>query len=279
MSSTPPTMLCGLIGHPLGHSLSPILHNWGFAHCGLAGVYMAWDTPPERLREVITAVRALHIVGISVTIPHKEAVLMLADRQTPLAQAAGAANTLFWENGLLVADNTDIEGFMHPLRAYGHIRTALVLGTGGVARAALFGLKELGLQNIMLCGRNPDKTALLAKEFSVQNLEWEKRGSWLAEQGVDIVINTTPLGMKGAFEGKSALELEHFEHAAYKGLAYDLVYTPTRTRFLANAATAGWQIQEGLAMLAAQGIAQFLRWTGRELPFNDVLTLLRRQLA
>ena len=85
--------------------------------------------------------------------------------------------------------------------------------------------------------------------------------------------------MKGAFEGKSALEAKHFACAPRKGLAYDLVYTPARTRFLANAEHAGWQIQEGLAMLASQGIAQFLRWTGRELPFNDVLMLLRQQLA
>lgn len=279
MRIIPPTMLCGLIGHPLGHSLSPILHNWGFKYCDLAGAYMAWDTPPECLENVIAAVRTLKIAGLSVTIPHKEAVLKLADKQTPLAAAAGAANTLFWENGLLVADNTDVAGFTAPLQKYQSMETALVLGTGGAARAALFGLKALGIRNITVCGRIPDKTEYLAKEFAAHGLEWEKRGEWLADHGADIVVNATPLGMKGAFEGKSALETEHFACVPSKGLAYDLVYTPARTRFLANAEYAGWQTQEGLAMLAAQGIAQFLRWTGRELPFNDVLMLLRQQLA
>ena len=274
-----PTMLCGLIGHPLGHSLSPILHNWGFKHCGLSGVYMAWDTPPDRLQNVIAAVRVLRIAGLSVTIPHKEAVLALVDKKTPLAAATGAANTLFWEHDLLVADNTDVEGFIVPLQACKNAKTALVLGSGGVARAALFGLEKLGVRNAAVCGRNPDATRLLADEFAVQALEWEKRGQWLADEGADIVINATPLGMKGKFEGKSALAAEHFTQAARTGLAYDLVYTPARTPFLEYAANAGWKTQEGLAMLAAQGIAQFLRWTGRELPFNDVFALLRRRLA
>lgn len=278
MSVTPPTMLCGLIGHPLGHSLSPILHNWGFARCGLPGAYMAWDTPPERLRDVIAAVRALRITGLSVTIPHKEAVLALADRQTPLASATGAANTLFWEKGLLVADNTDVAGFAAPLRECGTMESALVLGVGGVARAALFGLRELGVRSVTVCGRDPGKTGRLAEEFKARSLEWEKRGEWLAHTGADIVVNATPLGMTDAFEDKSALEPGHFARAARAGLAYDLVYTPARTRFLEHAANAGWRVQEGLAMLAAQGIAQFLRWTGRELPFNDVLMLLRQRL-
>jgi len=273
-----PRMLCGLVGHPLGHSVSPVLHNWGFAHTGLPGVYMAWDTTPECLPAAITAMRTLKITGLSVTIPHKQAVLGLVDRLTPLAAATGAANTLFWENGYLVADNTDIAGFVAPLRTCKTLRTALVLGTGGVACAALFGLKELSVTNITVCGRDWGKTTGLAEKFGVHALAWEKRGEWLERTGADIVINATPLGMAGDFKNKSALEPIHFASAARSALAYDLVYTPVRTQFLAHAAEAGWQIQGGLAMLAAQGIAQFLRWTGCELPFNDVFELLQQHL-
>lgn len=278
MTVVSPTMLCGIIGHPLSHTLSPLLHNWGFIHFRLPGVYMAWDTPPAKLSRIIDAMRTLPIAGMSVTIPHKTAVLALADETTARARACGAANLLFWQNGSLIADNTDIEGFCAPLSSGPSPESALVLGTGGAARAVLAGLREMKVARVALCGRSVPAAKALAQEFGATPLAWENRGDYLATVKTDLVVNATPLGMKGPFAGTSALSETDFSQAAKKGIAYDLVYTPIETPFLQKAKNAGFSVQPGLAMLVWQGIAQFRRWTGKTIPFNEAFSLLRAQL-
>jgi len=125
-----PSRLFGIIGHPLGHSLSPLLHNWGFGHFGLPGVYLAWPVTPERVADFMTAVRVLGIEGVSVTIPHKAAVMGLVDGVTDRARAVGAVNTPFWREGELGGGNTDGAGFGAPRRGVGG-----VAGGGGGAKA------------------------------------------------------------------------------------------------------------------------------------------------
>ncbi|MDQ7832884.1 MAG: shikimate dehydrogenase [Desulfovibrionaceae bacterium] len=267
-----PTRLFGIIGHPLGHSLSPLLHNWGFGHFGLPGVYMAWPVEVGRVADFMTAVRLLGIEGVSVTIPHKAAVMEYVDGMTDRARAVGAVNTLFWQGGRLWGENTDVAGFVAPLREMGDVPgTALVLGGGGAARAAVAGLAELGVPEIVVSNRTEAKARELARDFGVGVVDWERRG----ERAGGLVVNATPLGMLGKNEGQSPLPPGALGPGS---VAYDLVYNPHETAFLRDAATAGARMIPGLSMFFGQAVEQFRIWTGCELPRVEGMALLRKAL-
>lgn len=260
-----PEKLFGIIGYPLGHTMSPALHNWGFERFGIAAAYMAFPTSPDKVADFITAFRTLPISGASVTIPHKETVMPLIDGITERARLVGAVNTLYWDNGRLMGENTDITGFLSPLRAHAaRISSALVLGAGGAAKAVLAGLRELGVESVCITNRSPERAVAVAAPFGVTVVPWEDRGSVVA----DLVINSTPLGMAGTNVEHTPYPAEYFY--ASGGIAYDLVYNPLRTRFIAEADAAGWQTLDGLHMFAAQGIEQFRIWTGETLPLDAV---------
>jgi shikimate dehydrogenase len=262
-----PGLLCGVTGWPLDQSLSPLLHNQAFADLGIAGRYEAWPRRPDELEDFVRFVRERPVQGVSVTIPHKERILPLLDGLTREARSLGAVNTLFWSQGKLLGHNTDLEGFMLPVRDRPAPVLALLLGTGGAARAAAAGLGMLGAGGVVLAGRSPDKGAALAGAFACRSVPWEKRGDVLPDQGPFWVVNATPLGMKGKAEEETPCGAEFLAAAAARAkggcLAYDLVYNPLRTRFLREAAAGGWAVQDGLAMLVAQAAAQFRIWTGR----------------
>jgi len=266
--------LYGITGYPLGHSLSPVLHNWALRRAGIAGAYLAWPLQTGQMPELIQAVRTLRIQGLSVTIPHKEAVMPLLDSLTARARALGAVNTLYWDQDSLCGENTDVEGFVAPLR--GRVFTgALVLGAGGAARAVLAGLRELGLPAVAVCNHNKERAQKLADEFGVHCADWEDRAVYEA----DLVINATSLGMRGEREGDNPLPPEAFTRGGARSrTAYDLIYAPLRTRFLAAAEATGWRTQDGLAMFIAQAQAQFRLWTGREFSAEQARTLLLREL-
>lgn len=269
---TPPQYLYGIIGHPLGHSLSPRLHTWAMTQTGHSGAFYAWPVAPERLADFIRAARELPVHGLCVTIPHKTAVLPLLDGLTDAAQAVGAANTLFWREGELWGHNTDVAGFLAGLDNFradrGTPQSALILGAGGAANAVLYALQSLGVSEIRLAARNEQVGATLAARFGAKFIPWEIR----AAQPAQLVVNTTPLGMAGAVgAGETPLTAKDF--SALSGnftpaacLAYDLVYNPLHTPFLQAAAIAGWGAQEGLTMLAAQGLDQFELWSGKPAP-------------
>ncbi len=272
----PPQYLYGIIGHPLGHSLSPLLHTWAMERAGHPGAFYAWPVQPERLADFIRSIRQLPVHGLCVTIPHKTAVLPLLDGLTDEAQGVGAVNTLFWREGALWGHNTDVAGFLAGLRDFCKTRDtpqfALVLGAGGAAHAVLYALKSLGVKSVGLAARNAQAGAELAARFGARFVPWEERAAWPAQ----VVVNTTPLGMAGAAgEGKTPLSAADFANlrSAWAGdlppsdcLAYDLVYNPLETPFLRAAAAAGWAVQAGLTMLAAQGLAQFELWSGKTAP-------------
>jgi len=267
-----PSRLFGIIGHPLGHTLSPLLHNWGFGHFGLPGVYLAWPVTPDRVADFMTAVRVLGIEGVSVTIPHKAAVMGLVDGITGRARAVGAVNTLFWRDGKLWGENTDVAGFVAPLREMGDVPgTALVLGGGGAARAAVAGLLELGVPGIFVSNRTAAKARDLARDFGVRDAPWEKRGEYAG----GLVVNATPLGMLGNNEGLSPMPPGSLGAGA---VAYDLVYNPHETRFLKDAAASGARTVPGLEMFFGQAVEQFRLWTGLELPRREGMALLGRAL-
>jgi len=271
--STPliPEKLYGIIGHPLAQTLSPALHNWGFARLGVAAAYAAFPTPPEKLAAFIQAVRTLPIAGLSVTIPHKETVMPLLDAVAPSAQRANAVNTLVWEDGLLVGHNTDVTGFVAPLVEREGLKSVLVLGAGGAAKAVLAGLSELGITDIVVTNRDLERARKLAAQFGVSAVGWEERTGACA----DLVVNATPMGMKGKAEEDSPLPPGFWKPGQ---TAYDLVYNPRETLFLRQAAKARARVIDGLTMFAAQGAAQFKLWTGLDLPMEEVRDLLARAL-
>ena len=263
----------GIIGHPLAHSLSPLLHNLGFRRLGLDAVYEAWPVAPEELRRQMRQVRCEPIFGMSVTIPHKRAVMDHLDRVSERAQAVGAVNTVHWDDGMLCGDNTDVLGVVAPLRDLNPMpQTALVLGAGGAARAAVVGFREVGVPRVVVAHRTPDKAQALAEEFSVEAVDWDAR----TDCGADLVCNATPLGMDGALRDRSPWPADGFSGT---GTAYDLVYNPLVTRFLREAETAGWRTISGLDMFLAQGLAQFRIWTGEDMDADAARQALAAALS
>ena len=276
-----PALLCGIIGHPLGQSLSPLLHNWGFSRLGIAGRYFAWPQTPEALPAFISAVRTLPVAGVSVTIPHKERCIPLLDGLTPEARAVGAVNTLFWRDSLLLGHNTDLEGFMRPLQGLPPCACALVLGAGGAARAVVAALQALGISQIVVAARDPAKAMPLVQDFGCSVVPWEQRGAVRPSASGGLwVINTTPLGMTGKAPDQNPCPAELLALGDKSGncLAYDLIYNPLQTHFLAQAQAAGWAVQDGLMMFVAQGAAQFRLWTGHDLPLDEARALVLEAL-
>ena len=273
VSPTTGTALYGVTGWPLGQSLSPLLHNTGFAALGINALYMKWEVPPQKLPAFVESVRLLNIRGCSVTIPHKVELLPLLDEVSPLASRVGAANTIYWKGERLCGENTDVAGFMAPLA---NVPLAgadvLLLGAGGAARAVAAGLVTAAPQNRpakVFVATPSDKSHLpLAEEFGLTPLLWQDRH----DPAPLLVINTTPLGMRGKAEQDTpydyslAKPLAPATAATATPLAYDIVYNPLETRFLREARAAGRRCISGLEMFFGQGDAQFRLWTGQGLP-------------
>ena len=280
----------GVIGTPLAQSLSPALYAWGFSQSGHPGVYCAWEKTAESLPGFFAAVRGLPIAGLSVTIPHKQAVIPFLDELTPRAQAVGAVNLIYWRDGRLVGDNTDVAGFLAPLQK---LRAAgaqlpprvLLLGAGGAARAVLAGLgaglRELwgepGLAEVWVTARDAAKAEALAQDFGCRTLAWEDREQTLADPGIGgpaLIINATPLGMVGTFAEQSPLPnlssgCPNVESAPNDWFIYDIVYNPVQTPLLRAGRERGMTCVDGLDFFVAQAQEQFRIWTGAELPGPD----------
>lgn len=264
-----PKKLYGIFGYPLGHSLSPLLHNFGFEAKGIESVYMAFPVAPENLGEAMGGVRALPVFGASVTIPHKIAVMEYLDDLTDRAKAVGAVNTLYWRDGRLWGDNTDVAGVAAPLRlTERRFDRALVLGAGGAARACLAALRELEIPEIFVANRNKAKACALAKDFGCFALDWSERN-----QGFDLFVNSTPLGMLGENEAQSPIDESVL---GPESTVFDLVYNPLETKLIRQAESAGAKVVLGLEMFLHQGLEQFRLWTGERL---DAEAARRRLLA
>ena len=264
------TVLYGVTGWPLAQSLSPLLHNTGFTTLGLRALYLRWEVPPQRLPAFVDSVRTLRIGGCSVTIPHKVALLPLLDEASPLARQVGAVNTVYWQGDRLCGENTDVAGFMAPLAQedlYG--ANVLLLGAGGAARAAAAGLTGLARERrpdtVFICTPSDASHLPLAEEFGLTPLTWAQRH----EVPARLVVNTTPLGMRGKAENETPylFDLADKKNAAKTAvLAYDIVYNPLKTLFLRDAARHGRRCISGMDMFFGQGDAQFRLWTGQGLP-------------
>jgi len=272
---TAKTTLVGLIGWPISHSVSPVMHNAAFADLRLNWRYVPLPVHPERVAEAVAGVRALGLRGVNVTVPHKQAVMPHLDRWSPAAAAIGAVNTIIvGEDGELLGDNTDAAGFVTDLRANGVNPTgkrALVLGAGGSSRAVVYGLAEAGCASIVLLNRTLDKAenllAAMRQLFPAVPMLARSLPEGVAASAADadLIVNCTSLGMSPNLEG---LPWDEDVEFAPGQTVYDLVYNPAVTRLLQLASVDGATVIGGLGMLIHQGAIAFERWTGETAPVD-----------
>lgn len=260
------SQVMGVIGNPIGHSRSPLIHNTALAALGIDAVYLPLEVDDVRefVRDFVRpATRKMDWLmrGLSVTIPHKLSIMPYLDFIDPTAQQIGAVNTVVVEGSELRGYNTDVTGAMKPLAALTELRDArvAVLGAGGAARAVCYGLNERGAQTTVYA-RDARKAQTLAAEFGAQAAALDD-----FKGGADIVINCTPVGMQGHGEGRSPVVIEQLKGVR---LVYDLIYNPLETQLLKDAEAAGCQTLGGMAMLIGQAAEQFRLWTGREAPIE-----------
>lgn len=253
--------LAGVIGRPIAHSRSPQLHGHWLRKYAIKGHYVPMDIAPQDLESTIQMLPKMGFVGLNVTLPHKEAVLELADLVTDRAKLIGAANTLiFRKDGKIHADNTDGYGFMQNLLQSApkwnpQAGPAMVLGAGGAARAVLASFIDIGVPEILLTNRTRERAEQLKADFGdkIIVVDWVQAGN--AMEGVNAVINTTSLGMVGKPEMRVPLDA-----LAPGMLVSDLVYTPLQTKLLRAATDAGATAVDGLGMLLHQAAPGFERW-------------------
>jgi shikimate dehydrogenase len=249
----------GVIGWPVGHSLSPKIHRFWLAELGLRGQYEAVVVPPDWLEGTIDRFRVGGWRGFNVTVPHKETIIPLLDRLDPVAQAIGAVNTVVAiGDGQFEGRNSDAPGFMASLRAAQIVqidRPAVVLGAGGAARAILAALNDAGLREIRIVNRDLARAETLASSFPAVVCDWADREHAL--EGVGLLINATSLGMNG----QPALEIDLSSLPA-SAIVTDIVYRPLMTDLLLRARQRGNPVVDGLGMLLYQAVEGFAAWFG-----------------
>lgn len=279
------TRLLGVIGDPITHSLSPVMHNAALAELGADYLYLPF---PVKARDLATAVDGLATIGVqgfNITIPHKQAIIPWLHTITPEAQAIGAVNTVWRTPTGWHGTNTDLAGFLAPLRAlerdWSQARV-VVLGNGGAARAVVAGCTQLGLPQIQVVGRHPERLTQfhqswrdspLQPPLSVHTLET------LADllPAAALVVNTTPVGMHPAVTD-SPLSPRLIDRLAPTAIAYDLIYTPRPTQFLTLAAQRGLTTIDGLEMLVQQGAAALELWLDQPVPVGTMRRALLEYL-
>ena len=273
------TQLCGLLGNPVEHSLSPAIHNAAFRQLGLNFVYLAF--PVQDLEGAVRGLRALgHIRGLSVTIPHKVNILPLLDSAETTAKHIGSVNTIIKDHGLLVGSNTDASGALQALQQGGVERTGqrvVILGSGGAARAIAFALGVEGkIEHLTLLGVDEQERTALANDLKAKTsillhdraLTPETLQSALAQ--AQLLIHCTPIGMHPKVDESCVPK-----HLLHRDLTVmDIVYNPLNTRLLQDAQAAGCRTIQGINMFLYQAVGQFELWTGKPAPIEVMRKVL-----
>jgi len=261
------TRITGIIGLPVSHSASPAMHNRAFAELGLDFVYLPLEVSNvesfiSRLVRRETRELDWNLRGFSVTIPHKTAIIPLLDELDETARKVGAVNTVVVRGDRLIGYNTDVNGAMAPLERTIELKGEIcaVIGAGGAARAVISGLLERGA-GVTVFARNPEKARALSESFNINLQSIES----FASSDANIVINTTPVGMRGQNENESPIAKSDLRG---RKIVYDLVYTPIETRLLTDARAERCKTITGIEMLVAQGALQFELWTGEKPPID-----------
>jgi len=270
------TQTVGLIGYPLGHSISPVFQQAAFDHLGLDVRYELWETEPERLEEAVRGILAPEKLGSNVTVPYKENVIPFLDEVNEVAADIGAVNTIVKRGEGLTGYNTDAEGFLRAIEVEGKFnpegKKATMIGAGGVARAIGFSLIRGGIGSLSLFDIDLPRAERLAVDLGagVRILRSGEGSDYeAAVAGADLLINCTPIGMKHSpSEGESPVRKELITAGC---LVYDVVYNPMQTTLLRDAAEAGARTLGGLSMLVYQGVAAFELWTGKSAPVDIMM--------
>ncbi len=285
MSTTGQTRLVGVFGYPVGHSVSPQMHNAAFRHLGMDWCYVPFAVAPDDLERALRALPALGIIGVNVTVALKELALRAMDEVAPPADLVGAVNTVHCRGGKLVGYNTDVAGFTRSLVERGEKmvnRTVVVLGAGGAARAAVVALAQMGAARIWVVARRLAQgahTAELARRaapsVAAAAVKWEESGVRSAVAAADVLINATSMGMHPRHAQPAPVPARWLREGT---LVYDMVYNPPRTRLLAGALKRGCRAVGGLRMLVLQGAESFAVWTRRRAPVEVMQEAAARAL-
>lgn len=275
-----------VIGHPVAHSLSPLLHGKACELLRLDCSYEAFDVLPEALPDAVRSFREQGFAGLNVTLPHKEAISKLVNVISDEAKAVGAVNTLVFQSDLISGDNTDVYGFaasVEPVRGSIEGRTALLLGAGGSARAVLYSLlSRFNPAEILVANRDEDRGRDLLRHFAGRaggtkltsgSVEPAKLRSLLDR--AELIVNCTSLGLSPAVEGCPVKDDTVFRS---EQVVVDLIYTPLQTRLLALAAKSGARTISGLEMFLHQGARSFELWLGRPMPVDAVRPFIVSEL-
>lgn len=272
----------GLIGHPVGHSMSPLIHNDAFAKLGIEARYHAFDVKHELVKEAIAGIRALNIAGCNVTVPHKIAVMDFLDEVNDEAIQIGAVNTIVNKNGKLIGYNTDGRGYVKSLldETKEEIRekSILIIGAGGAARGVVTALLRHGVGQMAFTNRTLDKTnslVKLAEEFNVSATSIEKKTAEERLDQYDVIINTTSVGMSPNIN-HTPLSLTSLKPGA---IVSDLIYNPLETEFLKEAKERGGRTVNGIGMFVNQAVLAFEHWTGVKPDDKQMKKIVLQQLG
>lgn len=273
------TRVVGVIGEPVRHSLSPVIHNAAFAALGLDWVFAAFEVAADQGHSAVEAMRTLGLAGLNVTMPHKAAVAQTADRLTPLAAELGAVNCVFWDGDQLLGDNTDGAGFVAALRAEPGLDPAglscVVVGAGGAGRAVAQALGHAKAAEVVIVNRSPEP----ARHAAALAGERGRVGSVADVAAAELVVNATPLGMADANDAAGP-RLPFDLTLLHNGqIVADLIYHPTTTPLLEAARAVGAEAVNGLGMLVHQAALAFERWTGRDAPTQVMTDAAEDELA
>lgn len=260
------TKIYGLIGYPVEHSFSPLIHNAAFSALNIDARYLTFSVKPKQISQAIAGVKALNIFGVNVTVPHKSSVISCLEEVTPLARLIGAVNTIKNVRNSLVGTNTDISGFIRSLATLNFSprhKTIALLGAGGSARAVLVGLADAGASRILVNNRTTSRAERLVEEFSLKFPETQLKSvsqKTILETPLDMLVNTTTVGMSSNESPLNLSKCRKIEHLV------DLIYRPSQTILLKQAEELGIPVINGLGMLLYQGCEAFTFWTGQPAP-------------
>lgn len=270
------TPVYAVLGDPISHSLSPLLHNRELAARKLSGTYVPIRVPADRFEECVKGLQSVGIRGFSVTIPHKEAAAKMYPATDPLVDRVQASNTLYRDGSTWKAANTDYQAAMESLQAVlapGESlsgKRCIILGAGGVARAIAYGLIDAGAA-VVIAGRTSSRAKKLAEELGCRHCGWENRGAEYA----DVVVNCTPIGMTPKFD-ESPYEAHWFRDET---IVFDTIYTPEQTLFIKEARERGCRNVTGVEMFVRQAAAQFRLFTGQPASLDSMRETLRRAIS
>ena len=280
------TQRLGIIGYPIGHSISPIFQQAGLDHLGIDATYEKWEVTPEGVGDFVAGLRAPGTLGINITVPHKQAVIPFLDEVDEWATAAGAVNTIVNHDGHLTGHNTDGPGFLRALlveTGYDPSRTrALILRAGGAARGILLALIRGGVDSLVIANRTLERAETLAQLSSDNGVGSEAislSGDALTEAAAsaNLIVNCTTMGMShGPDEHGSPISAAQIPATA---IVNDVVYTPLLTPILKEAAAAGATALGGLHMLVYQGVLSFQMWTGVDAPVDVMLAAATAEMT